>query len=476
MMFKLIHKLTQLGMDPLAGFSEKKKITLINSMSMLLFTIYFAFFFVSESRFMVNNATMAAAQIPPMLLNYYRRHKTGTFIFIYSNLLILLYLTLMYGHALGAAYAMICWGLVVAYIFDNYKDMLPHAIIGGILFIGANRYIFTSGPLEPIPQDFVGITVVGLCFFVPVIVSRIYKAEHENYQEIVKETNRLLNRQSQEILEQMTTLENRNKKIESQRYTIEHAYKEIQSSIRYAQRIQAAMLPLRESLYESFPEHCLFYQPKDIVSGDFYWFKKIGNQCIVAVADCTGHGVPGAFMNAIGNTLLNQLVDSRTIYRPDEVLSMLNGHLTNVFSQSSGEHGRINDGMEIALCTIDFNGKKIFFSSSKRPLYIIRKGELNDIKGSKHSVDGCSDCPKDYGFTEISYATGDMLYLFSDGYADQFGGDLKKKMKISCFRQTLLDIATAPAQTQEMLLKYQFDTWKGYNEQIDDVLVLGLKL
>ena len=449
---------------------------MINSVSMLLFVIYFLFFFASDKRFMGNNAIMALLQIPPILFNCRHRTLIGTYFFIYANLCILLYLTMMYGYPLGAGYAMICWGLIVGYIFDRDREMMPHIIVGGIGFVFANYRLITQGPLEPIPLDLVGVSVISLCFFTPLFVSRIYKAEHDRYQEVINENNRILNRQAQEIIEQMNILELRNQEISFQGATIEHAYSEIQSSIRYAQRIQRAMLPIRSVLESNFPEHFVFYKPKDIVSGDFYWFKSIGDTFMLAVADCTGHGVPGAFMNAIGNTLLNQIVTEDTISRPDHVLYQLNNHLQSVFSQNAGTEDKIKDGIEIALCVVNSSGNELLFSSAKRPLYRASKGVIHQYKGSKHTVDGTSSEEKDFGIQVIPYENRDMIYLFTDGYADQFGGLDYKKLKISALRETLIEICDATASEQEMLLQYQFDCWKGDYEQIDDVLVVGVRL
>jgi len=266
-----------------------------------------------------------------------------------------------------------------------------------------------------------------------------------------------------------------NKEIDKQLNTIESAYSEIQSSIRYAQRIQKALLPIRSLLSKEFPEHCVFYRPKDIVSGDFYWFKSFGDVSIIAVADCTGHGVPGAFMNAIGNTILNQIVNEELISRPDMVLQYLNLHLTKVFNQSD-EDETINDGIEIALCSIDKSKQRLSFSSAKRPLYHYSNGLLTITKGSKHSVDGCSTCAKEFELKQLDYTSGDMIYLFSDGYADQFGGHSYRKMKIGAFRNTLTEIHDEPVALQEDMLRFQFNSWKGKHEQIDDVLVIGIRL
>lgn len=477
LMFNIFKRFNQLGVENGASFTHKKKITLINSMSLILFGIYFVFLFASESRFMLNNAIMAAVQVPAPILNNYKKHQLATYFFIYVNLAVLIYLSSMYGYPLGANYALICWGLLVAYIFDRYIEMLPHVVVGGGLFVLTNIYLQNYGPIEPIPQDFVGVTVIGLSFFTPLIISRIYKGEHEEYQKIIQNNNRILDRQSREILEQVSLLEKRNREIDRQKETIEEAFAEIQSSMRYAQRIQKALLPIRSLLGHEFPQHCVCYKPKDIVSGDFYWFKTIGNYSLLAVADCTGHGIPGAFMNAIGNTLLNQIVTGDNISKPDYILQILNQQLTAVFGQNScGADDRINDGIEIGLCAINKEEQHILFSSSKRPLYIIRDGELNIYKGSKDSVDGCSMTEKQYGIQKIEYRPLDMLYMFSDGYADQFGGIAFQKMKIKSFKKKLVAMSSEPTEIQESLLYSKFDAWKGTYDQIDDVLVVGVRL
>lgn len=265
------------------------------------------------------------------------------------------------------------------------------------------------------------------------------------------------------------------KQIAKQKEELTIKNKSITDSIVYAKRIQEALMPTMQYFKGILPESFILYKPKDIVSGDFYWINERNNKIFVAVVDCTGHGVPGAFMSIIGFELLRNITDEQGIEDPDQILKQLNNGVANTFGKSA-EKARIKDGMDIALCVIDKAEAKLEFSGAFRPLYMIRNNKIEEIRGDRFSVGLLNEGEND----EISKRTiklekNDIFYIFSDGYADQFGGPEGKKYKYRRFRHLLLTIHKLPLDQQLTYFDRSFEDWKGEHEQVDDVLILGFR-
>lgn len=265
------------------------------------------------------------------------------------------------------------------------------------------------------------------------------------------------------------------KKIEELHSKLEVAHKSIQDSINYAKKIQNAMLSDTASFSETFPDSFGLFKPKDTLSGDFYWLKQQENKFFIAAADCTGHGIPGALMSMIGIEKLNQAVIKSD--DPSQILQQLNDSLEVALCQSSlHEHSR--DGMDIALCSFDNETGILEFASANRPLWIIRKGkgEIEEIKGTKRAIGGLAT-GTDNGFEshEITLQKGDTFYIFSDGFADQFGGERLKKLTSRKFKQVLLDIQHLSMPDQEKYLIDFLENWQSGIEQVDDILVIGVR-
>jgi len=251
--------------------------------------------------------------------------------------------------------------------------------------------------------------------------------------------------------------------------------KEITDSINYAQRIQDAMLPAKEIKFKLFPDAFVLFEPRDVVSGDFYWFGERNRKRIIAAVDCTGHGVPGAFMSMIGNSFLNEIILEKGITSPEKVLETLREKIIEALKQK-GETGENKDGMDITLCVFDDEKKCVEFSGANNPLYIIRNNELIETKGDKQPVGITFGELQPFTKHTIELQKNDCLYLFSDGYADQFGGPEKKKFKTKRLKEFLLSVHDKSMSEQEKLLLNNFTNWKGELEQIDDVLVIGIRI
>ncbi len=262
--------------------------------------------------------------------------------------------------------------------------------------------------------------------------------------------------------------------IEEQKKIVDQKNKHITDSINYAKRIQDSILPSEEELTKCFPDHFVFFQPKDIVSGDFYWMSKQGNKTILALADCTGHGVPGAFMSMIGNTLLNEVVNEQKIIQPAEILNHLNEGIVHALHQESRSQ---DDGMDITLCLFDHTTNILYFAGANHSLYIINERSLSKIEGDYFSI-GSMFGKKQTLFTqkEIRLQKNTSIFLSSDGYPDQPGGEKGKKFMTKKFEELLLSISGYPINEQEDVLKKTFESWKNTRQQVDDVLVLGIKV
>ena len=251
--------------------------------------------------------------------------------------------------------------------------------------------------------------------------------------------------------------------------------KEITDSIKYAKRLQQAILPADSYIDSILPDSFVLYKPKDIVSGDFYWLEKHKDLILFAAVDCTGHGVPGAFMSIVGYNLLNQAVNENGIITPNLILNALNKNITKTLRQSP-EDSIVKDGMDIALCSINAEKTKLQYSGAYNSLWLIRNKELVEYKADKHPI-GLFVGEELNQFTnhEIDLKKGDIVYVFTDGFADQFGGPKGKKFKYKQLQQLLLQISETPMKEQKVALEATIESWKGDLEQVDDILIMGVK-
>ncbi|HBX53239.1 MAG: hypothetical protein A2275_08325 [Bacteroidetes bacterium RIFOXYA12_FULL_35_11] len=292
-----------------------------------------------------------------------------------------------------------------------------------------------------------------------------------------RRANILLAQQKEEISMQRDEIEKQKEIAEHQRDEITEQKREIDDSIRYAKRIQNAVMPLAENISKYVSEIFIMFKPKDVVSGDFYFVKHIetSNVVVIAASDCTGHGVPGAFMSMLGLTFMNEICTKPEVQHSGEVLNLLRTYIINSLHQT-GKTGEQKDGMDISLIVIYPDKKKIEFSGANNPLFLIRNDELIEYKGDRMPV-GIHD-KMDTSFTtnEISYHENDRFYMFSDGFADQFGGPKAKKFLYKNFKQLLLSHHTESMVEQKNIYEKTSVEWRGNIEQIDDQLIIGVKM
>jgi serine phosphatase RsbU (regulator of sigma subunit) len=276
-------------------------------------------------------------------------------------------------------------------------------------------------------------------------------------------TNKILKEKNQALCE-----------LESQKNKMEIREKEMTDSLVYAQRIQEALFPSEIYFRKHFKDSFIFFKPKDIVSGDFYWIGEKGDKLFVVAADCTGHGVPGALMSMIGMKIIDEAINVENIETPSRILAVLDKGLEKTFSREKNLGTIIRDGMDLGLCVIDRGKRKLEFAGAFFPLYLIRDNQLLEVKGDKIIIGMNPDCST-YIDHHIDLMENDICYLFSDGYADQFGGAEKKKFMYRRFRYLLLTIHGFPVDDQKSILEDNFKTWMGSNDQIDDIMVIGFR-
>jgi len=332
---------------------------------------------------------------------------------------------------------------------------------------------------------------------------RRLRKQKEHLEQLVKERtieitikNTELEQQKEEIMAQRDEIEARNSElytknaelaekniqIEAQRDKLSETNKIIQdknknitASITYAKRIQEAMLPLREKIDQALNENFILFKPRDIVSGDFYWFATKNDKIIYTAVDCTGHGVPGAFMSMIGSEILTTIV-SQGITTPAEILDLKNKYVRTALKQEQTEN---QDGMDMSLCTIDKRTKIVEWAGAKNPLIYIKNNELFHLKGDMQSIGGHQMTKAEKKFTnyEVSYADAPTyFYTFTDGYQDQFGGDKSRKFMVKRLKEILLEVHQKPMEEQRRALDFHIEEWMKDVDQTDDILVIGFKL
>lgn len=298
---------------------------------------------------------------------------------------------------------------------------------------------------------FILICIAAL-FYAIYFYIKIREGNHRRFQ---AQLQKALNEKTREVIAQKEEIEKKNK--------------DITDSIRYAKRIQDALLPEVKKLYTYFPESFIFFQPRDIVSGDFYWYEKYGDKVVIACADATGHGVPGAFMSMIGSTLLKDITSRKGVTSPAFALAALDEEIKMLLKQHDDEHDHTQDSVDLVICEIDVKTNLVRICSTKRSVFIVHKNELRLIR--KENTDR-----QQYETVDLQLDKGDIIYMFTDGYPDQFGGEKGKKIKTANMKVMLEQIRTLPVDKQEMIVDRYFNRWKEGYEQVDDVLFIGIRL
>jgi len=333
--------------------------------------------------------------------------------------------------------------------------------------------------------------IIGFASMLLLVVITFYSYRKiESQNNLIKKKNEELNMQKEEILSQRDNLQLLNVELSQQKEEvitqrdeishqnsiIEKHNKKITSSIYYAQRIQKAILPSEANIKTLFPQNFVIFKPKDIVSGDFYWFEKKEDKIYFAAADCTGHGVPGGFMSMLSYNLLNDAINEQHIAKPSEIINFIGKRINKILRQRADDSS-VKDGLDLALCCYDSKSMLLEFAGVQSTMFLISNNNIKEYSSDWHPIgEPFHDNFFAYSNTEINVTKGDSIYLSTDGYTDQFGGELLKKYTKKQLKEYLLSIHQLSMTKQKEKLENAFETWKGSHEQIDDVLLLGIKL
>lgn len=390
-----------------------------------------------------------------LVFSYFGWHNLAKVYFLLVANVFIVFMGIVVGYGSGNELTLIAVFIAPSMLFKDLRVIILLSLLTAICFIGL-RYLQEAIPpvIEvdyELKQNF---RVIFQLITLIIVFFEIYYFKNINlrFQYLVLKKNEVIQEKNKEIVD----------------------------SINYAQRIQDAYLPSKDVLYHYFPDSFLLFEPKDIVSGDFYWFynpKVDGaeeDEHFVIAADCTGHGVPGAIMSVICANALNDVVVTRGERETGKILDSVRAHVVQILKTKADNYRK--DGMDVALCRINKAQRRIQFSGAHNPLWLIRKGseEVEVIKADKQPV-GAFENPTPFTTQEINYNSGDSIYIFSDGYQDQFGGAKGKKFKAANLKKLLLEIQDLPMNRQYEKIKQTFDNWKADLEQVDDVVLIGIK-
>ena len=360
--------------------------------------------------------------------------------------------TMAYGWNVNLQFYLLVMCMIVVIFYDNksvIKLFIAFSIIAffGLLFLMKDRRGLIDIPAEfdTIKQN-MGYANLFVLFVIISILIFFFKNQNLHYQERITEASKIIAEKNKEMLD----------------------------SINYAQRIQSGLLPAKKELSKLFPDSFLYFRPKDIVSGDFYWFYKNADVTYIACGDCTGHGVPGALMSVLGINLLSDIVESAKATEPDEILNQLRNGIVRSLNKENTT-GEYKDGMDISVIKVDAKNLTCSFAGANNSIYQISGGELTEYKATKQPV-GFSPDPKPFSNNIIQLKPNDYIVLFTDGFADQFGGLTNKKYMYKSFKEFLKQVTSKPGIDIDHALHDEFTGWRANVEQIDDVCVVGIRV
>lgn len=336
-------------------------------------------------------------------------------------------------------------------------------------FTASNTQGYFEGNYFPIVNEY-GMVEEVLCIFKD---STEVSQFDENLIHLTESLRKKLMDRTEELVKANLELKDEVKK--RRRFGFEVLLKNIEmtDSILYAKEIQNAIFPPLSKMQDTFGDMLLFFKPRDIVSGDFYWYHRTECCAYLAAVDCTGHGVPGALISILGYNALNQAINEQKLKKPGDILQYLDHSVSNVFKSTQSS---VRDGMDVSLIKYNITARTLEFAGAMNPLFIVRAGELIKVKGDRHPIGPSGNDSKSFKNHEIKLQPEDCVYLFTDGYPDQFGGSQGKKMKYDLFKRLLMDCQKLSFSEQLNLVERTFKYWQGDLEQVDDVLVLGFRV
>ena len=453
---------------------RKARLIVSSCLIVIVFCFLYLPLYLYQSYYEPSIILIVGAVLATLLIFIFWRTQKFIFAGNYFTAVAFLFFTSFMSISKGLFSAEAIWLISVpisAFLLANQKSGF---VWSGITFLALSLfYILDINSYEFVPfyhQSWEGmiffLNISGAIMYI-VLMTQVYEKGHQLVNTQLQAANDEIFEKNHELALQVDT-------IDRQTQELTQTLDKINSSIRYAERIQKVLLPQELLIKDSFEDVFILFKPKDVVSGDFYWFSKLGDKNIIIVADCTGHGIPGAFMAMVGNDFLNLIINEQKITEPDLILNSLHNNIRKTFKQAQSSN---RDGMDISICVIDKKQNTLDFAGAKSPLVYIQNKQIHYLKGNKHSIGGLQKEESRF-FTKhrIDISVPTTFYTFSDGYQDQFGGELNTKFMSRKFRQLLFDKHQLTMPAQKESLEEILKNWKGSEEQVDDILVLGVKV
>jgi sigma-B regulation protein RsbU (phosphoserine phosphatase) len=448
---KLYHKLVNLGIHPDTPFDLRNKVTVFNNANIIVCLISLFYALIGLNNHYYWGVALTGYSVFSTSFSLYLVHK-GHYRFAFHYIMFYGFLFIssfsyLFGAANNSHYYFLFLPVVANIFFDELRVTIMYLCICIVVMLANVIYIESSVAYYIVPDSmrffgYPNIPFICLLIFLGV---RLFKQENLKYAATIEE----------------------------QRQSLEEKNREITDSINYAKKIQEALIPAEEEFNAYFKESYVLFKPKDIVSGDFYWAARKQNKVFYAAADCTGHGVPGGFMTMLGLTFLDEIVNEKNISEPAVILNHLRDRIITTLKQT-GNAGENKDGMDIALCCIDTDTNTLHYAAANNSVYLLRNNQLQELKPDKQPC-GFHHDTKPFTSHSIQLQANDCIYTFSDGYADQFGGEKGKKFKYKKLEELLISSHTN-FKDQKNLLDTTFETWKGSLEQVDDILLIGIRV
>jgi sigma-B regulation protein RsbU (phosphoserine phosphatase) len=451
-MANFITRIRRTGIHEGLSFNETNKIRIFNNSALVLIAICFFYtvicawigFYLAACVVLVGLIAIPFG----LYLIHVRLYQSAFHFVIVFACVYLVCFGWLFGEKMST-YLYLLFGPVISIIFfDNLKTIaLYFAATLGIV-VGLKYFMMHNQPFYPELQIYEYFSYLNLAFVCTLIYLGVkeFKTENLNYSS----------------------------EIELQKEKLEEKNKEVTDSINYAKKIQEALLPKESDFKAIFPESFILFQPKDIVSGDFYWMCEQGTKFYYATADCTGHGVPGGFMTMLGTSFLNAIVNEKQVTAPDQVLNQLRIDIIASLKQT-GISAENMDGMDIVFCCLDRVNRILSYAAANNSIYVLSHGKFNEYKPDKQPCGFYHD-QKPFTLRQITLQEGDCIYTSTDGYADQFGGAKGKKFKYRQLEELLGSVQQHPMSEQKTILSESIQKWKGDLEQVDDILLIGLRV
>ena len=452
-MRNILHSITHIGVTPDLPFNQQNKIRIFNvaCLTVIIICTFFTFLGLYQQRYLGAIAPMS--QVVLLIISFFIVHKRNYAFAFHSGLITGLIFLCIYAFLFGErshTHIYLVFMPVGAIIFFDTKRTIVLYFIVCVLLLTCSKLIFSL--FEPVYAynsliDIIGWTNYAFVSFLIFMGVKQFKLENTAF----------------------------NQEINLQRLQLKEKNKDITDSFHYAQRIQKALMASNHLLNKKLPSYFVMYMPKDIVSGDFYWAEESDGRFLLAICDCTGHGVPGAFMSLLNITKLNETVREKKITRPDLVFNQVREDIIKALNpEGTQEEGR--DGMDASFCSFDFDNLRLEYACANNPVWVLRNDTLIESRFDKMPV-GMYGGPKtDFTLHSLDLQKGDTIYLFTDGYADQFGGPKGKKFKYAQLKETILSIHKSPLKEQQQILHKVIESWKGKLDQVDDILVVGIRI